>query len=271
MQIEDVKTWMWMVAGALAGLVFSAVLTWSGPWFDAESMDTVDAATFEHALLGRLIRHAEPALAEKYHKGQPLVRNLVVHPPIYNSTTPTRYWVTGELYSIRPQFKDPKSPAGPMVIVEQWVPFKYAAEQPYIAWNGANGVVTGNKGTPYPNVIAYLKALQQKDKAANFTYKFAWPETKQALWTLPPLAGLLIIGIAWPTALGAMQSFGMARPPKPAEKPKKPAPKPAAVKPVPGPVGVRVVAPPTPQPAPVGDSKHYGGEFYPVVKPVHHD
>jgi hypothetical protein len=68
-----------------------------------------------------------------------------------------------------------------------------------------------------------------------------------------------------------MQSFGMARPPKPAEKPKKPAPKPAAVKPVPGPVGVRVVAPPTPQPAPVGDSKHYGGEFYPVVKPVHHD
>ena len=263
MQIEDFKAWHWVVVGLFVGVVFSGVLTWAGPWFDTDSLDTIDPATFEHAVTGRLLRRGDPRLLKAFHDGQPVIKDLVVHPPFKGEPT-GRYWVTGKLYAIYPTYKDPTSPSSKMQVVDQWTPFKFPASAPFVGEVGATG--------KFATVGDYLAAVTKTPAAANVRYRFAWQETPAALWTLPPLGGLLIIGIAWPTALGAMQSFGMARPPKVRAAPK-PKPAVAPVRPTPSTAGVAFVPPPStaPQPVPAGDSKEYGGEFYPVVKPVHHD
>ena len=204
MQIEDFKTWHWVALGLVAGLAFSLVLTMAGPPFATDELDTVDASIFEHALQGRLLRAGQPALVARFHKDQPVVRNLIVHPPL-RGDDPHKFWVTGQLYHIGPQYKNPTNAAAGEQYVEQWRPFKYPAPAPY---SGQNGAVA-----PFPTVAGYLSAMQQRSVPA-FTYRTAWQEAPWAVWSLPPVAGLLMIGVAWPLALGILQSAGMARPPK---------------------------------------------------------
>ncbi len=265
MQIEDFKPWQWVVLGLLAGLAFSLVLLVAGPSFATAELDTVDASTFEHALLGRLVAGGEQRFLPESQKGKPLVKDVIVHPPFHGGEG--QYWVTGMLYSVRPVLKDPSNAKGGTQLFDQWKPFKYLTKAPYKGQNGVAGV-PGN----YPTVVGYLAALKAKDKSAVFDYRYAWQETAAGLWTLPPLAGLLMVGIAWPLSLRAMQSFGMARAPKVVKKPA-PVPEPApVVKPV---TGVRLAPPPPPPPAPKPtrdpDDKEYGGEFYPVVKATQHE
>jgi hypothetical protein len=289
MQIEDFKTWHWVAIGLVVGLLYSAVLTMAGPWFDAESLDTIDLASFEHGAVGQLTHHdgPDPRLLEQFHAGQPVMADLVVHPPLRND--PQHYWVTGKLYSIKPE---PKGAGGPTTrgstfqVVEQWRPFKYPADIPFVADFGLPGLETARRPAPkkgaaakpvtatltFATVIDYLAATTHVPAGANVRFRFAWQELPIARWTLPPVAGLLIIGIAWPLALGAMQSIGMARPPAVVKKPK-PAPEPVpTTKPV---TGVSLAPPPPPPPVPAPelhpDDKDYRGEFYPVVKPAHHE
>ncbi len=272
MQIEDFKTWQWALLGLIAGLAFSGVLALAGPSFATADLDTVDAATFEHALLGRTVRRGEAALVQRFHRDLPVIRDIAVHPPLRGDPND---WVTGQLYTVGPRLKDPKNPAGGMAYYEQWRPFKYPAPAPYLGQNGAVG--------KYPTVTAYLAAMKAL-KTTRFEYRYAWPEMPAALWSLPPLAGVLTIGLAWPLALGGMQSVGMARPPKLKAGPKA---KPVALAPATAPnprsaaalaaastAGVRLAEPtPPPSPKPVrpADDKEYGGEFYPVVKKGLHD
>jgi len=236
----------------------------SGPPFATEVMDTIDASMFEHALLGRLLSPRDQQLAAQYDKGHPMLRDVVVHPPL-RGADPHQYWVTGQIYHIGAQLKNPTDPKGGQVLVSHWRAFKYPAAAPYLGQNGA-----GIAGIKYPTVAEYVAAAD-KAKLTDVTCRVAWQEAPAAVWSLPPLAGLLIIGIAWPLTLGILRSVGMTRPPV-----VKPVPKPADPLPVinPAPTVRVVVAPPPPPPPPpvaVGDHKEYGGEFYPVVKPAHHE
>ena len=263
MQIDDFKTWHWVAVGLIAGLAFSLVLSMAGPPFATDELDTVDAATFENALRGQLVRGREQVLVVRFHKDQPVVRNLIVHPPLGGDDV-HRYWVTGQLYKIAPQFKNPADLKSGQVVVEQWLPFKYPAPAPYVV--GRNGV--GVAGTSYPTVAGFLAAVQPTKGLPPFAYRVAWQEKPAAVWSLPPAAGLLVIGVAWPLALGILRRAGMANPVKTKAAPKPATPPPP--RPTPAPAAVRVVvAPPPPPPVPVGDDRKYGGEFYPVVKPAH--
>ncbi len=255
MQIDDFKTWHWVAVGLLVGLAFSLVLTVAGPPFATAELDTVDASTFEYGLQGQLLRPGQAGLVVRFHRDQPVLRNLIVHPPLAGDD-PRKVWVTGQIYKIGPQFKNPAVPSGPQVYVEQWVPFKYPTSVPYRGQNGAVG--------SFPTVAGYLSAMQQR-KVPAFTYRVAWPEKPAVVWSLPPAAGLLSLGVAWPLALGILRSWGLAKPVKVA--PPKPAAKPA---PAPAPPVRVVVAPPLPPPVPqpvaAGDGRRFGGEFYPVEK-----
>jgi hypothetical protein len=265
MQIEDFKTWHWVAIGLIAGLAFSLVLVMSGPPFATQELDTIDASTFEHALLGRLLRPRAQSLVAQYHKGQPLMRDVIVHPPL-RGADPHQFWVTGQLYAIAPRFKNPTDPMAGEVVADRWLSFKYPATAPYVGQNGA-----GIAGAKFPTVAEYVAAAD-KAKLTDVTCRVAWQESPAAVWSLPPVAGLLIIGIAWPLTLGIMRSAGMTRPPVVKAAPAPAAPPPPAPKPAPA-VRVVVAPPPPPPPPPVavGDQKEYGGEFYPVVKPVHHE
>ena len=263
MRIENLKTWQWVLLGLLAGAAFSLVLAMAGPTFATAELDTVDASTFEHALLGRVLAPGEQRLVELYHKGQPVLRDVVVHPPFRGDDPPTRRWVTGELYWVGPRYKDPKNPTAGMHYVEQWKPFKYATAAPYTGQNGVRAT--------YPTVSGYLAAMEQL-KTTDFAYRSAWQELPVPMWVLPPFAGLLLIGSVWPLSLGVLQRVGLARMPEARQPKAKPATGGFPVGPVPpatpSTAGVRVVPPPSPKPAPVpaGDPKQYGGEFYPVAK-----
>ena len=281
MQIEDLKAWQWVVVGAVVGLMFSASLAAVGPWFDSNQLDTIDLTAFERVLAGLPAEtHDNPFLVAKYHPGQPVVRDVVVHPPFAGDPTPGRTWVTGQVYSVGPHLKDPKNPTAGSFLGEQWRPFKYPAPVPFVVRDAGpelrrRGVVALAPGT-YPTVSEYLAAVGKAmahpagdGKPLPFAgYRFAWPETRAALWTLPATAGVLVVGIAWPLTLGLMGRAGLTRPPKVKVAKVKPAPRSAAS---PDTAGVRVVLPPSAvaAKAPPVDSKEYGGEFYPVAKNTH--
>ncbi len=301
MQIEDLKTWHWVVAGLLVGLLFSSVRMWQGPAFANYAINTIDVGEFEHqAYAGTKFGSsygAEAYLINQYHKGLPLLKDVVVHPPLKDGPG-DRYWVTGRAYTVGSRSVDPTKVGSPQHVVEEWVGFKYSAATPYLPGYALREeqMSTGKAGfnfwtqprnrqlaelkktlgdkESFPTVLDYLKTVKAVP-GSQLSYSYAWYELPAAVWSLPPLAGLLLIGIAWPLTLSVMQNTGMARParivkqPKPAKQSK--APRPAQP---PMPANAGVVFKPAEVPVPVAteaERKKYGGEFYPVVKVAHKD
>ncbi len=336
MHIEDFKTWHWILIGLVVGLLIGGVKLYQGPWFDNGTVATLgDQARFELALLGKLPIDAAtqvtlPATApaagakpgakppkprvvnryppgvtakgsdrytQRYHHGQPLIKDLVVHPPVAGGP-PRSYWVTGKMYEVDLQHMNEADPNSPVVPFESWVPFNYEAKAPYVGTYVAKG--------RYPTVTEYLAAAS-KDPEAKFVYRYSWWEGSAATLALPACAGLLVIGFAWPLMINLMQRGGMAPLPQPKAKlpknrkmgaDKRPVDHTAGDKQldelnaaleaevagfaststdpddssVPMPTvktlaGADPMAPSTP--ATPEEIVEYGGEFYPVVKAIH--
>lgn len=205
MHIEDLKFWHWTIIGLLAGLIFGGVKLWQGAWFDVEGLETMDQPSFDRQIAGlqtSLFRR-DRQLIDIYHADQPMLKNLVVHPPVEGEPTHS-YWVTGKYYRIFQEAEKPGDASSRIVNKEDWVPFRYRAAVPYHATAAVPGT--------YPTVAEFLSAVKKKypDSAAS---RFAWWEQPMPTILLPAAAGLLIIGIAWPLALGLMQGAGLARAP----------------------------------------------------------
>src|SRR5580698_10156321 len=106
MHVEDLKFWHWTIIGLLAGLIFGGVKYSQGAWFDVEGLETLDQPTFDSEVAGletRVFRR-DRQLLQAYHADQPLLKDLVVHPPFAGEPTHS-YWVTGKFYRI---FQDHK-------------------------------------------------------------------------------------------------------------------------------------------------------------------
>ena len=296
MEIEEVKTWQWMLAGLIAGALFSCIVAWSGPGYDTQPRDTIEAGEFENAAYAQTkisnqlvqfgkVNHQLLNNIEKYHKGLPRLRSVTVHPPLA-SDPEHRYWVTGESYTVGMRPRDAAKPASGEEVFEEWKPFKYGAKAPYEpgyalredkgltgppAYDAALAELKKELGgkKSFPTVIDYLKAVQAMPNA-NVQYRTAWWERPGAMWSLPPAAGFLFIGVAWPMTLSLMQNFGVAKRPQVKAKPKPVAPlEPMRIPQTTG-VSFKPDTPAPPPPVPT-DSKAYGGEFYPVAKVAQHD
>ncbi|HSV15685.1 MAG TPA: hypothetical protein VLI90_15595, partial [Tepidisphaeraceae bacterium] len=81
---------------------------------------------------------------------------------------------------------------------------KKAATNPTTAAAAATATPAIPQIKIHHTVVEYLQS-KQSDPNAHFSYRYAWQENKAAMAILPPIAGLLIIGIAWPVTLGLMQ------------------------------------------------------------------
>jgi hypothetical protein len=300
MQIEDFKTWHWMVLGPIVGILFGCIILWRGPSSDVPNINTLDQGRFERAASGTPGLRRDEALIPEFAAGKPWLKDLVVHPPIQGDNSDT-YWVLGEVYSVDVGRKDPKDPASPFVTLGDWSPFRYPAKAPYRAVLAAPGV--------YPSVMDYLTALKQKSPDSTTRYRFAWWDSTAATIALPTMAGFLIIGVAWPMAIHLLQGAGLARPSQPNVKQPKRRPAAATAKAAvdhstgdrrldemntqleqdlaagasssggkaaaaaPGDAPVKALAG-TPEAAAAAAEKErlireYGGEFYPVVRSVH--
>src|SRR5665213_2205410 len=97
MHIEDLKAWHWVILGLLAGFAFGGAKLMGGPWFDTDNLTTLDNGSFESEVAGRIAYAQYPQLIERHHKGQPLIKNLVVHPPFAGEPSGS-YWITGKIY-----------------------------------------------------------------------------------------------------------------------------------------------------------------------------
>jgi hypothetical protein len=298
MEIEEIKTWQWVLAGLVVGLAFSCIVAWSGPTFDTQARDTIEQGEFENPTFaltkfGQIPRGLRPDLVHLYHVDQnkkllPFLKDVMVHPPSPSDAT-HRYWVTGRAYFIGEKRVDPTKPNSPLKAFEEWRPFKYPAKAPYIPGYTLVGIKKLPKGSnqlqeladlktalggksEFTNISEYLQAVS-KLPDSNFKFQpltqFAWWELPKAMWTLPPLAGVLMIGVAWPLALGILQRIGVAKPAPVKAKPA-PVPEPKPIR-APSTAGV-VLTPVGPKaPPPPVEAKKYGGEFYPVVKTTHKD
>ena len=139
---------------------------------------------------------------QKYHKDQPLLKELEVHAPL-GGDEGKDWWVTGKSYSIVKDHKIEGDAKSPMVLIERWVPFKYPAKAPYKA-------TTGNIGT-YPNVLAYLQTVAKRNPKVAVPYKYVWQTGPLMPYVMLPAAGVLLLGLAWPATLALMQHAGLAR------------------------------------------------------------
>jgi hypothetical protein len=289
MEIEAVKTWQWMLTGLIAGLLFSCVVAWSGPGFDTQPRDTIEQGEFENDCF-IVTRYGQnnrslAGLYTQYHKGLPFVRDVTVHPPI--ASDPKHFWVTGRVYSLGLKPVDPTKAGGPAKVFEEWKLFKYQAAIPYEPGYTRRAEKNLDRNTEsaknlelaslknalggassFPTVVQYLKAVRSLP-GNNFTFNYAWWELPRAMWSLPPLAGFLMIGVAWPLTLSTLQTLGLAKRTQFNTKAKTAVKKPSRPASTAMPAGVVLhpVAPEAP-PKPV-EHKEYGGEFYPVVKVTH--
>lgn len=232
MHIEDLKTWHWVILGLVAGALFSGVKLWQGPWFENSPVDTIDQRSFENGLLAV----NSPRLTAQYRGDEPVLKDVVVHPPIAGDRART-YWVTGKACTVAMGPKEPGNVNSEVVPVEKWLPFKYDAKTPYVplpaaalqARRGRAGALAAaiakatastqpaGANSQYPTVVDYLKAVQTRSDA-KFSFRYAWQELPVVTAILPPVAGLLMIGIAWPMTLRVMQGAGLARKPQPRVK-----------------------------------------------------
>lgn len=297
MHIEDLRAWHWIIIGLLAGLLFGLVRREAGPWYDDDSLLTLESGNLEMLVNGQPAPSPFNRLVRAFHRNEPVVKNLVVHPPVAGEPTGSE-WVTGKMYQIVVAAKDSSNPQSALAYYEQWTPFKCRAGRPYKAFDGAPG--------KYVDIVAYLAAVQKKANPA-LRFQYAWWE--RPVWTvlLPTVGGLLIIGIAWPLLLMLMQGTGIARPRRVKPVRRAPAGTAASAAPADTAAGDRqlaamndqleaslaasasshaadsvapAAASPTVKPLAPADPfcdavaaaeaeavKEYGGEFYPVAKP----
>lgn len=293
MEIQAIKTWQWMLAGLVVGLLFSCIVAWSGPAFDTQARDTMEQGEFENdtvaltrfGQISAMIRrfHEDPP---EHHDDEPVLKDVTVHPPI---GTDKRYWVTGRSYYVGYKPVNPSQPRGEQKVYEEWRPFRYAAPVPYapgFTLREEKGLDRGTRPmqlarnrelaelktalggqTTFHTVNDYLQAVSKLPNA-NFKFQYfsqyAWWELPIPKWTLPPLAGFLMIGVAWPLTLGML---GVQQKAPLKVIPIKPEPlPPSPVRPA---IPAVAVAAPAPKPPPPIDSREYTGEFYPVVKVTH--
>ena len=151
-------------------------------------------------------------------------------PPPVSATTPEPKpagsrqvnWVTGKVYSYR-YMKDPKTGRTVPDPTPKALPFIYKASIPFIPDPRFDYVAhlsfynlklkptagyASATGREYPNILAYLDELNRKYGAGTVKYRYAWWESKAAVITLYPLAGMVVIGGIWPTVLGLLIGAG---------------------------------------------------------------
>ena len=210
MHLENLRFWHWTIIGLLAGALFGGDKLTQGAWFDIEGLETMDQPTFDHEIAGMIVANrSDRRLIQAYHADQPMLKNLVIHPPVEDEPTHS-YWITGKYYRVYVDNVKPGDASTPIVNREDWVPFRYRAAVPYRSTAAAAG--------SYPTVVEYLAAVKKKYPTAAVPSRFAWWEQSMPTMLLPAAAGLLIIGIAWPLTLMLMQGAGLARAPAPSVK-----------------------------------------------------
>jgi hypothetical protein len=193
MDIVNLKTWHWVVIGALAGAFIGTMHISFRPDWMASRAPTIGQEDFERGLL-----HTTAS-------GHRVLDRIVVHPKESSGFQ----WISA-LYTqatrLHSNLRDHESP---MVDAEIRTAVKFRAADPYMpleptaAFSGAS------------DVRKYLEAVQKRPDAGAFRFQYAWyelPAIEMLLWVCGCTA---LIGGLWPVVLGLLvgAGFGPKEPP----------------------------------------------------------
>jgi hypothetical protein len=225
MGIENLKRWHWCVIGVVAGFAFAAVKVWAGP-DESDKPSTVAPEIFEKQLLFHHDLNSSRAVVK--------IENIRVHAPREFIRQGSRDKVMAEYISydayLLPRPPQPPrrtgrnattapapapTPAGPPK-AELYRFFMVMQEQLPIYRSVLGSDVSKMQ------IREYLEKLKEKIKSEPTRYpkvpplewKYNWLESERAAYTVYPSAGLVIVGLIWPTLINALAGAGWGRPPK---------------------------------------------------------
>jgi hypothetical protein len=202
MRIEDFKRWHWCVIGLLVGAVVAAVHVWVGP---AEAYSTHNDSGGPQRL--------EEQLLKRHHSDRRVVaaaRNFRIHPPteipVPGAKVESTEFISYEVLVRKARDSKTCDILPQQVILQQRTKHKSVLGD--ISKMTAHEYLTKLK--------AYCDKINKDHPGAvlSFDYRYNWLETPRAAFTVFPAAGLLVIGLIWPSILGLLVHAGFGRPPE---------------------------------------------------------
>ena len=191
MQVEKIRRWQWMLIGLAGGLLLGwAYRGWTQTDWTAMYNVIGDQDRFEQILL-------------RQDKGQPLFREVTIHPVESEKRQGRKYVVTGRY------FDGPYASTGRMLAFE--APNPYPAGSAIQRVSSATGKNFSQRyaALKNPTIREYLGLI---DEAGFVDVQYAWWETPGIMLLLWAAAGFIAMGVVWPTVVNLLAFGTLFRP-----------------------------------------------------------
>jgi len=201
MRIEDFKRWQWCVIGLFIGSVVAAVTLWAGP---REANDVHINTGGPQILEDQLLARKDPS-----RRRVAGVRNFRIHPAI-DMPLPGGKVGSAEFASYEVLLRQEKNPVKCDPVTYQLM-MHLTTHRKSVVGDVSNMTVR--------DYLAKLKDHTDKinkdhpGAVLTFDYRYNWLETPRAAFTVFPAAGLLVIGLIWPSILGLLVHAGFGHAP----------------------------------------------------------
>jgi hypothetical protein len=199
MRIEDFKRWQWCVVGLLVGMLVAGVRVWTGP---AEAYSTHNDSGGPQRLEAQLIK--------RHHSDRrpvAAVRNFRIHPPT-EIPVPGGKVESTEFISYEVLVRKARGSTACDILPQQVILQQRTRHKSVL------GDISKMSAHEYLSKLkAYLDKINKAHPGAvlTFDYRYNWLETPRAAFTVFPAAGLLLIGLIWPSILGLLVHAGFGR------------------------------------------------------------
>jgi hypothetical protein len=203
MRIERLRRWQWMIVGAFLGGIVASVKLWAGI---KEPPDTLTVAP--HVFENQLVTGEDPSRKPALQVGL-----IVLHPPEEVVVPGSKLLEKREVITYWAWFASKRNEKGEVIAKPK--PHRVILDQATMNRSPYLGDVSKLTGREYLSKLKnHLQKLDRKQwkYAQNFEFRYAWLETPKGAYTTYGLAGVLVVGMIWPSILKLLVGAGYGRP-----------------------------------------------------------
>lgn len=182
MGIEHLNRWHWLIIGAIVGCLLG--YSWASA---SETIDEVSSS--------RLYEFERDVIQQV--EGRPLVKGIVIHPPEWSGADQSQV----NLVTYKRLARDRQGNYW-------WIDKRTVAKIPYVPELKGRATVT-----PGMTIEGYLGELAKQHDFIRFSN--GWYLNPMNSMMLGSGAGIVVLGLIWPTLLGLMTGAGLGPKPKP--------------------------------------------------------
>jgi len=191
MHIEKIRRWQWMLIGLVVGLLLgSAYRSWTKTDWTAMYNVIGDQDRFEEILL-------------RQDKGQPLFREVTIHPVASAKEQVRAFVVTGRY------FDGPYAATGRMLAFEAPSPYPAGSAIERVSSATSKNFSQRYAALKNPTIREYLGLI---DEAGFVDVQYAWWEIPAVVMLLWTAAGFFALGVFWPTVVNLLVYRSLFRP-----------------------------------------------------------